>query len=80
MTIASFAAAVRASRLRAWFVAVRGFVGKLPLSLFLLAMRVGVGMEFFHSGLLKLRTWEPTNTACRCSTPKSPPGSRRFAN
>ncbi len=60
MTIASLAAAVGASRLRAWLVAVRAFVGKLPLSLFLLAIRIGVGMEFFNSGRLKLRSWEFT--------------------
>src|SRR6266852_766099 len=60
MTIASLAAAVGASRPRAWFVAARSFVGKLPLSLFLLAIRIGVGMEFFNSGRLKLRSWEFT--------------------
>src|SRR5260370_42012826 len=60
MTMASLAAAGGASRPRAWFVAVRSFVGKLPLSLFLLAIRIGVGMEFFNSGRLKLRSWEFT--------------------
>ena len=61
MTIASLAAIVGASRPRAWFVAARNFVRKLlPLSLFLLAIRIGVGMEFFNSGRLKLRSWEFT--------------------
>jgi len=59
MTRASLAAVVGASRPRAWFVAVRNFAPMLlPLSLFLLAIRIGVGMEFFNSGRLKLRTWE----------------------
>jgi putative oxidoreductase len=60
MTMARLAAAVGGSRLRARFVAVRTFAGKLPLSLFLLAIRIGLGMEFFNSGRLELRTWEFT--------------------
>jgi putative oxidoreductase len=31
---------------------------RLPLSLIQLAMRVGVGMVFLNSGLLKFRSWE----------------------
>src|SRR6516164_3352271 len=58
MTMARLAAAVGGSRLRARFVAVRTFAGKLSLSL--LAIRIGLGMEFFNSGRLELRTWEFT--------------------
>ena len=52
MTIASLAAAFGASRPRAWFVAVRNFGRKLlPLSLFLLAIRIGVGRHRSGYGL-----------------------------
>src|SRR5258708_2056001 len=53
-------ASLRASPIRVWFVKLREWAAMLPLSLLLLGMRVGVGMEFFQSGRLKLRTWEFT--------------------
>ena len=36
----------------------RSAADRIPLSLTQLAMRVAVGMVFFNSGLLKLRSWE----------------------
>src|SRR5213593_2408668 len=40
------------------FVAVRERLGKFPLSILQLGMRVGVGMVFFNAGLLKYRSFE----------------------
>ncbi|MDP1730396.1 MAG: DoxX family protein [Devosia sp.] len=44
--------------LRDAFVAFRAIVGKVPLSLVQLAMRISIGFVFFNSGLLKLRSFE----------------------
>jgi len=43
---------------RAWFVAVRERLGRLPLSILQLGLRIGVGMVFFNAGLLKYRSFE----------------------
>jgi putative oxidoreductase len=48
------------ARLRAWYVAVRAWLETIPLSLFLLALRIGVAMIFLNSGRLKLVTWDFT--------------------
>jgi putative oxidoreductase len=47
-------------RLRHWFVTLRDWAGLIRMSLFQLALRVGVAMVFFNSGMIKLRTWEFT--------------------
>jgi putative oxidoreductase len=47
-------------RLRQWYVTARTWLGMIPLSLFQLALRIGVAMVFLNSGLIKLRTWEFT--------------------
>ena len=43
---------------RAWFVAAREWLGRLPLSVLQLGLRIGVGMVFFNAGLLKYRSFE----------------------
>jgi len=43
---------------RLWFVAIRERVGRFPLSILQLGMRIGVGMVFFNAGLLKYRSFE----------------------
>src|SRR5437870_9414722 len=43
---------------RAWFVAIRERLGRFPLSILQLGMRVGVGLVFFNAGLLKYRSFE----------------------
>jgi putative oxidoreductase len=48
------------ARLRGWYVAIRALLEAIPLSLFLLALRIGVAMIFFNSGRLKLVTWDFT--------------------
>jgi putative oxidoreductase len=40
--------------------AMRALLARLPLSLILLAGRVGVGVTFFKAGLLKYNSWEFT--------------------
>ena len=45
-------------RLRSRFVAARNWLGRFPLSLLQLGMRVGVGWVFFNAGLLKYRSFE----------------------
>jgi len=45
-------------RLRAWFVAVRQWLAKFPLSIFQLAMRISIGMVFFNSGALKVNSFQ----------------------
>ena len=40
--------------------AVRAQLERFPLSILLLAMRIGVGAVFFRSGLLKLDSWQFT--------------------
>ncbi len=44
--------------LRSHFVALRDLLGRLPLSLILLAMRVAIGFVFFNAGLIKLRSFD----------------------
>jgi putative oxidoreductase len=46
--------------IRVWFVAAREWLGRFPLSLLQLMMRVGVGSVFFKAGLLKYSSWEFT--------------------
>jgi putative oxidoreductase len=43
---------------RAWFVAIRGWLQRFPISVILLAMRIGVGSVFFKAGLLKYQSFE----------------------
>jgi putative oxidoreductase len=45
---------------RAWFVAIRAWLQRLPISVILLAMRIGVGSVFFKAGLLKYQSFEFT--------------------
>jgi putative oxidoreductase len=44
--------------LRSGFVAAREWVGRFPLSILQLGMRVGVGLVFFNSGILKFQSFE----------------------
>jgi putative oxidoreductase len=44
--------------LRRWFLAARGALELIPLSLIQLAMRIAVGSVFFNSGLLKINSWQ----------------------
>jgi putative oxidoreductase len=39
---------------------VTAWLGRFPMSILLLAIRVGVGMVFFKAGLLKYSSWEFT--------------------
>jgi putative oxidoreductase len=43
-----------------WFVTARHWLGRFPLSIIQLAMRIGVGSVFFKAGLLKSASWELT--------------------
>jgi putative oxidoreductase len=43
---------------RTWFVAIRGWLQRFPISVILLAMRIGVGSVFFKAGLLKYQSFE----------------------
>jgi putative oxidoreductase len=38
--------------------AIRDWLGRLPLSILQLGMRIGVGMVFFNAGLLKYKSFE----------------------
>ncbi len=44
--------------MKAGWVDVRAGLERLPLSILLLAMRLGVGAVFFRSGLLKIGSWQ----------------------
>jgi putative oxidoreductase len=44
--------------LRARFVAAREWLGRFPLSILLLGMRLGVGFVFFNAGVLKFQSFE----------------------
>jgi len=44
----------------AWLDRVRDSLARFPLSIILLAGRVGVGVVFFKAGLLKYNSWEFT--------------------
>ena len=43
---------------RAWLVEARHWLGRLPLPVIQLAMRIAVGSVFFKAGLLKFNSWE----------------------
>jgi putative oxidoreductase len=43
---------------RASFLSIRERLGRFPLSIIQLAMRLGVGLVFFNAGLLKLQSFE----------------------
>ncbi len=43
---------------RRWFISVRDWLGRFPLSILQLGMRIGVGLIFFNAGLLKYRSFE----------------------
>ncbi len=58
MTTAHVAGAGHVAALRRWFVAVRDLLGRFPLAIIQLAMRVAIGAVFFNSGLLKINSWE----------------------
>jgi putative oxidoreductase len=44
----------------AWFDQLRTWLARFPLSIILLAGRIGVGATFFKAGLLKYNSWEFT--------------------
>jgi putative oxidoreductase len=44
--------------LRARFVDVREWLGRFPLSILQLGMRIGVGFVFFNAGILKFQSFE----------------------
>src|ERR1700746_2673336 len=44
--------------LRSGFVAAREWVGRFPLSILQLGMRLGVGFVFFNAGILKFQSFE----------------------
>jgi putative oxidoreductase len=46
------------SALRARLISTREWLGRFPLSILQLGMRIGVGMVFFNAGLLKYRSFE----------------------
>jgi putative oxidoreductase len=48
----------RVPTLRGRFVSVRDWLGRFPLSILQLGLRVGVGAVFFNAGLLKYRSFE----------------------
>jgi putative oxidoreductase len=48
----------RGLTMRSRFIAVREWLGRFPLSLLQLGMRVGVGLVFFNAGLLKFKSFE----------------------
>src|SRR5438105_2805448 len=46
------------SSLRGRITSTREWLGRFPLSILQLGMRIGVGMVFFNAGLLKYRSFE----------------------
>lgn len=58
MTVAATTVPNWLTTLRTSFVAVRARLERLPLSVIQFAMRIAIGMVFFNSGLLKLRSFE----------------------
>ncbi len=48
----------RSTGLGGWWVSLRERLGRFPLSILQLGMRIGVGMVFFNAGLLKYRSFE----------------------
>jgi putative oxidoreductase len=51
-------ASMTITSLRWLFVLARAWLACFPMSIIQLGMRVGVGMVFFNSGLLKYNSWE----------------------
>lgn len=51
-------AGIHTSPLGTGFVAARQWLGRFPLSILQLGMRIGVGAVFFNAGLLKYRSFE----------------------
>jgi putative oxidoreductase len=49
-----------ATGLRARFMATREWLGRFPISLLQLGMRVGVGLIFFNAGMIKFKSFEFT--------------------
>jgi putative oxidoreductase len=47
-----------ATTLRSRFISIRDWLGRFPLSLLQLGMRVGVGLVFFNAGILKFQSFE----------------------
>src|SRR5262250_2054340 len=55
----SFDSAVPSTvRISQWLTSIRQWLGRFPLSIIQLSMRIGVGMVFFKAGLLKYRSFE----------------------
>jgi len=48
----------RSLSLTGWITSAREWLGRFPLSILQLGMRIGVGMVFFNAGLLKYRSFE----------------------
>jgi len=48
----------RSLGLTGWLTSTREWLGRFPLSILQLGMRIGVGMVFFNAGLLKYRSFE----------------------
>src|SRR5438552_17574138 len=48
----------RSLSLPGWITSAREWLGRFPLSILQLGMRIGVGMVFFNAGLLKYRSFE----------------------
>ncbi len=48
----------RSLSLTGWITSTREWLGRFPLSILQLGMRIGVGMVFFNAGLLKYRSFE----------------------
>jgi putative oxidoreductase len=57
-TISATHGAAPAWALRARLIEVRQWLGRFPLDILQLAMRIAVGSVFFKAGLLKLNSWE----------------------
>jgi putative oxidoreductase len=49
-----------AAGLRSRFVAAREWLGRFPMSLLQLGMRIGVGLIFFNAGIIKYKSFEFT--------------------
>src|SRR5881296_4744473 len=48
----------RSLGLTGWLTSTREWLGRFPLSMLQLGMRIGVGLVFFNSGLLKYKSFE----------------------
>src|SRR5438094_8284867 len=48
----------RSLSLTGWITPARAWLGRFPLSILQLGMRIGVGMVFFNAGLLKYQSFE----------------------